>query len=318
MAQPEMRPPKSWGHTTVHTACPLDCPDACSLAVTIEEGRIHKIDGSHDAPLTDGFICGKVRRFDERVYSSERVLYPLIRRGPKGRGDFIVAPWDEALDIVADRMKQARDEFGAESVLPFYYGGSNGLLTNEMEDARLFRAFGASRLARTVCAAPTSAAATAMYGKMAGVAYQDYQLAKLIVVWGANPPASGIHLMAHIKQAQKNGAKLVVVDPRRTPLARTADLHLPVAPGTDVGLALAIIRELFETGRADRAFLDAHTTGAERLRAAAEPWTMARAAQLARVDEAQLRQLASWYADINPAVIRCGWGQGELDRRATA
>ena len=108
MAQPGIRPPKSWGHTTVHTACPLDCPDCCSLAVTIEEGRIHKIDGSRDAPLTDGFICGKVRKFDQRVYSSERVLYPSIRRGPKGRGDFTVVPWDEALDIVADRMMQAK------------------------------------------------------------------------------------------------------------------------------------------------------------------------------------------------------------------
>jgi anaerobic selenocysteine-containing dehydrogenase len=309
MAQPDTRPPKSWGHSTVQTACPLDCPDACSLAVTVEEGRIRKIDGSHDAPLTDGFICGKVRKFDQRVYSSERVLYPMIRRGPKGRGDFTVAPWAEALDIVADRMKQARDEFGAESVLPFYYGGSNGLLTNEMEDARLFRTFGASRLARTVCAAPTGAAATAMYGKMAGVAYQDYQHAKLIVVWGANPPASGIHLMAHIRQAQKNGAKLVVVDPRRTPLARTADLHLPVAPGTDVGVALAIIRELFESGRADRQFLESHTSGAEGLRAVAGAWTMARAAETARIEEQQLRQLASWYAETTPAVIRCGWGQ---------
>ena len=309
MATTDVRPPASWGRSTVHTACPLDCPDACSLAVTVEGGRIQKITGSHAAPSTDGFICGKVRKFDERVYSTERVLFPSVRRGPKGRGDFTVVPWDEALDIVADRMMQARSEFGAESVLPFYYGGSNGLLTSEMEDARLFRTFGASRLARTVCAAPTSAAATAMYGKMAGVAYEDYSHAKLIVVWGANPPASGIHLMAHIKQAQKNGARLVVVDPRRTPLARTADLHLPVAPGTDVGVALAVIRELFESSRADQKFLDTHASGTEALRAAAASWTMARAAEVARIDEGQLRLFANWYADTTPAVIRCGWGQ---------
>jgi anaerobic selenocysteine-containing dehydrogenase len=148
-----------------------------------------------------------------------------------------------------------------------------------------------------------------MYGKMAGVGYQDYTHAKLIVVWGANPPASGIHLMAHIKQAQKNGARLVVVDPRRTPLARTADLHLPVAPGTDVGVALAMIRDLFESGRADQKFLDSHASGTEALRSAAAPWTMARAAEVARIDEGQLRLFANWYAEASPAVIRCGWGQ---------
>lgn len=309
MAETDVRPPASWGRSTVQTACPLDCPDSCSLAVTVEGGRIQKIDGSHAAPSTDGFICGKVRKFDQRVYSSERVLYPAVRRGPKGRGDFTVVPWSEALDLIAEQMLRSREEYGGESVLPFYYGGSNGLLTSEMEDARLFRRFGASRLARTVCAAPTSAAATALYGKMAGVAYEDYVHAKLIVVWGANPPASGIHLMSHIKLAQKNGAKLVVIDPRRTPLARTADLHLPVAPGTDLSLALALIRDLFETGRADRAFLDRHTSGADELRAAAEPWTFARAAETARIDEAQLRTFADWYAGASPAVIRCGWGQ---------
>ncbi len=133
-------------------------------------------------------------------------------------------------------------------MLPYHYGGSNGLLTNDFEDARFFRRFGASRLARTLCAAPTGAAATAMYGKMAGVAYADYEHARLIVVWGCNPSASGIHLVSHIKRAQKDGARLVVIDPRRTPLARQADLHLPVRPGTDLAVALAVIRELFERG----------------------------------------------------------------------
>lgn len=309
MAEPDVRPPASWGRSTVQTACPLDCPDACSLAVTIEGGRIQKIDGSHAAPSTDGFICGKVRKFDQRVYSAERVVYPQVRRGPKGRGDFTVVPWAEALDVIAEKMLRAREEFGGESVLPFYYGGSNGALTSDLEDARLFRRFGASRLARTVCAAPTGAAATAMYGKMAGVAYQDYVHANLIVIWGANPPASGIHLMAHIKEAQKRGARVVVIDPRRTPLARTADLHLPVAPGTDIGIALALIRELFEQGQADLPFLDRHANGADALRAAAQPWTIARAAETARVSEDSLRLLARWYADASPAVIRCGWGQ---------
>jgi anaerobic selenocysteine-containing dehydrogenase len=304
-----MRPPSSWGQTTVQTACPLDCPDACSLSVSIESGRITKIDGSHAAPSTGGFICGKVRQFDRRVYSSERVLYPMLRRGPKGRGDFTVITWDEALDHIATRMTEAKARYGGEAVLPFFYGGSNGPLTSDFQDTRLFRRFGASRLARTVCAAPTTAAATAMYGKMPGVAYDDYAHAKLIIVWGANPPASGIHLVAHIKRAQKDGARLVVIDPRRTALARTADLHLPVAPGTDLPVALALIRHLFEGGHADTEFLATHATGVEALRQTAAPWTMARAAAVARIPVEALEQLAAWYVETNPAVIRCGWGQ---------
>ena len=224
--------PTSWGHSVVDTACPLDCPDACSLAVTVERGRIVKIDGSHLAPSTAGFICGKVRRFDRRVYSTDRILYPMVRKGPKGRTSWQQVPWDEALDLVASRMREAIERDGAESILPFYYGGSNGALTNECDDARFFRRIGASRLARTVCAAPTSAASAALYGKMAGVAYEDYEYAKLIVIWGANPGATGIHLIPAIKRAQAQGAKLVVIDPRRLTLfeaSAAAKLRLALA-----------------------------------------------------------------------------------------
>jgi len=302
---------------TVHTACPLDCPDSCSLSVTVEQGRIAKIDGNRTAPSTDGYICGKVRRFDRRVYGPERLLYPAVRTGAKGHGQFARVSWDEALDLVTSKMLEARARHGSESVLPYHYGGSNGVLTNDLEDARFFRRFGASRLARTICAAPTGFAATQMYGKMPGVAYPDYAEARLIIVWGCNPSASGIHLVSHLNQAQKAGAKLIVIDPRRTPLAGHADLHLAVRPGTDVVVALALIRDLFSTGRADTAFLEAHTTGADALRAAAEPWTMDRAAEEAGLRAGDLGRLADWYGTISPAVIRCGWGQ-ERNRNGAA
>ncbi len=309
MDEARVSPPNSWGRSTVQTACPLDCPDACSLNVTVERGRIVTIDGNTIAPSTEGYICGKVRRFDRRVYSDSRILHPAIRTGPKGRPSWKRATWDEALDLIVAKMRSAIATHGAESILPFYYGGSNGILTNQLEDARLFRRLGASGLARTVCAAPTSAAAKAMYGKMAGVAYADYDAAKLIVIWGANPSASGIHLVPHIKHAQQKGAKLVVIDPRRTALARQADLHLPVKPGTDLVVALAVIRYLFEAGYADNAFLDAHTTGAADLRRASESWTFERAGDISGLDPEAIQTLAHWYASISPAVIRCGWGQ---------
>jgi anaerobic selenocysteine-containing dehydrogenase len=309
MPKPEIRPPQSWGHSTIQTACPLDCPDACSLSVTVERGKVIAIDGSHVSPSTGGYICGKVRRFDRRIYSDERLMHPAVRQGAKGKNLWKRIDWDEALDLVVSEMRQATDRYGAESIVPFYYGGSNGLLTSELEDARFFRRIGASRLARTVCAAPTTAAATALYGKMAGVAYQDYEHAKLIIVWGANPQASGIHLVPHLRNAQTAGAKLVVIDPRRTALARQADLHLPVRPGTDLPLALAMIREIVETGRADTAFLAGHATGADELRRVAAEWTIGRAAAACGVDAAAIETLVNWYAAASPAVIRCGWGQ---------
>src|SRR5438132_8176251 len=264
--------------SVVETACPLDCPDACSLTVRVQKGRVVQIDGSHKNPVTDGFICAKVRRFGDRVYGPDRLLYPGCRKGRKGEGRFRRVPWEHALELIAEKLRQAKGEAGGASILPFSYGGSNGLLTQDNFDAQLWRRFGTSRLARTVCAAPTGAANMALYGKMPSVTYQDYPDAALIILWGVNPSASGIHLIPYVRQAQKRGARLVVVDPRTTALARSADVHLAVKPGTDVAVALAIHRHLFTNGYADAAFLRDHTHGADRLRERAEPWTFAHAA----------------------------------------
>jgi anaerobic selenocysteine-containing dehydrogenase len=295
-------------HHLVETACPLDCPDSCSLSITVHNGRIDTIDGSHAGPVTGGFICAKVRQFADRVYGADRLHSPGIRTGPKGAGQFEWVDWNRALDHVAQVMQIARDRWGAESVLPFSYGGSNGLLSQDTTDARLFRRFGASRLARTVCAAPTGAANLALYGKMASVSYQDYVHARLIVIWGANPSASAIHLVPYVREAQRLGATLVVIDPRSTQLGRLADLHLAVKPGTDVALAMAVHRYLFDSGRADHGFLAAHARGADRLRERAAAWTFEHAAEVSGVAASQIQQFAEDYADATPALIRCGWG----------
>jgi len=301
-------PPETWGNSTIRTACPLDCPDACTLDVTVEQGRIVKIDGGDENPVTRNFICAKVRRFGERVYGEDRLLYPAVRKDAKGQGTFVRVTWDEALEVIARRMREIKERHGAEAILPFYYGGSNGPLTQNTNDAELWRRFGTSRLATTVCAAPTGAANLALYGKMAGVVYQDYPQARLIVLWGVNPSASGIHLVPYVKEAQAAGATLVVIDPRTTSLAKKADLHLAIRPGTDLPVALALHRVLFEEGHADLAFLEKHTHGAGGLRAAAEPWTIERAAAEAGIDPAALRRLADLYVRASPALIRCGWG----------
>lgn len=300
--------PESWGHSTVRTACPLDCPDSCTVDVTVERGRISTIDGGDANPVTRDYICGKVRRFAERVYGDDRLLYPAIRRGRKGDGVFTRVAWNEALDYIAERMRAIREQWGAEAILPFCYGGSNGLLTQDANDARLFRGFGTSRLARTVCAAPTGAANQALYGRMPGITYSDYVHARLIVLWGVNPAASGIHLVPYVKDARKAGAQLVVIDPRATSLARQADLHLAPRPGADLPIALAVHRFLFERGLADERFLAEHARGVAELREKASEWTIEQAAAVADVRVADLQRFAEMYAETSPALVRCGWG----------
>ena len=258
------------GHTiVVDSACPLDCPDACSLSVTLQHGKIVKIDGSNRQPVTGGYICAKVRKFDQVVYGDDRLLYPAVRKGRKGEGKFKRVPWDEALELVAEKMRAAKASHGGASILPYSYGGSNGLMTQDNIDAQLWRRFGTSRLARTVCAAPTGAANMALYGKMASVSYQDYPDARLIILWGVNPSTSGIHLVPYVREAQSRGAKLVVVDPRNTPLARSADVHLAVRPGSDVAVALAIHR--ISSPTASPTTLSCATTPAVRIAFASAP-----------------------------------------------
>ncbi|MEM7305524.1 MAG: molybdopterin-dependent oxidoreductase [Planctomycetota bacterium] len=294
--------------TTHYTTCPLDCPDLCSLEVATEEGRVTRIGATSRNPLTNGYLCSKVRGYAKHVYHDTRLHHPMVREGAKGEGRFRRASWDEALDLVARRLVEARDTHGGDSILPLSYGGSNGLMTDSSTDHLLFARLGACQLLRTVCAVPTGMAARGIYGGMRGVSYPDYAHSKLIVVWGANPHATGIHFVEHVKRAQEAGAKLIVVDPRRIPLARTADLHLPVRPGTDLPVALAVLRRLFREGGADEAFLAQHATGVDALRERAEPWTIERASQEAGLAADDLALFARLFAETSPAVVRCGWG----------
>jgi len=296
--------------TSIHESiCPLDCPDACSLEVEVVDGRLARVDGSHRNPLTGGIICGKVRsQLHDHMYGEARLLHPMVRVGEKGEGQFEATSWDRALDLIAERLVSVREEFGGEAILPVSYGGSNGLLSQDNTDARLLRRMGASRLARTVCAAPSGGAAQGLYGKMPGVALTDYAHAAGIIVWGANPAVTGIHLMPVLQEAKRKGAWLAVVDPRRTRVAKIADLHLAVRPGTDLPVALSVIRWLFESGNADRSFLNEHARSVEELERRASAWTFERAADVAGVDAASIEELARRYAAADPALIRCGWG----------
>lgn len=290
------------------SACPLDCPDLCGLEVTVDNGRVIEVNGDRRGPITDGFVCGKVRKFAQHMYGEHRVLKPRVRAGAKGDGRWREVSWDEALDIVVGRLTEIRAVHGAEAILPYHYGGSNGWLTEGSLATRFFRRLGATTLDRTYCAAATTAAAQGMYGKLPGIPIEDYVHAKVIVLWGINLSATGIHAVPIITKAREQGAKLVVIDPRATPLARQADLHLAIKPGTDLPVALAVINALFQRGHADRAFLAEHAMQVDELERRASAWTIDAAAREAGIDPAQLDEFVEMYAAASPAALRCGYG----------
>lgn len=290
------------------SACPMDCPDTCGLEVEVRDGEILGIKGSNLNPTTQGFICTKVARFARRVYAEERLLYPMRRWGAKGSGQFKRISWEEAARLICEAFQAICERWGGEAILPYSYGGSNGMLGQDTSDRSFFARLGASRLARTVCAAPTSEAALGLYGKMPGVAFEDYAHARRIVIWGANPKVSNIHLMPYLKEARARGARIAVVDPRRNFSEAEIDLHLPVYPGADGAVALAMIRYYHEHGLFNWAFIRKHCRGVEKLIESAEPYTLEKAAEIARVPPDAIQRLADFYLEADPAVLRVGWG----------
>jgi anaerobic selenocysteine-containing dehydrogenase len=286
----------------------MDCPDMCGLDVTVSDGRISRIRGVEDHPVTRGYICAKVSRFARRVYHKDRLRFPLRRAGLKGSEQFSRISWHEALAEIADRLDAVRHEWGGEAILPYSYGGSNGFLTNGFIDELFFARLGASRLAKTICAAPTGEVARGMYGKMPGVAFEDYAQAKCILIWGANPKASSIHLIPFIREARRRGAFVVAIDPRRTMSDREVDLHLPVRPGTDLPLALGMIRWWEERDLIDRSFLAQHADGVEPLLERAREWPLDRVETVTGVVASDIETAAARYSVAEPALLRCGWG----------
>ena len=293
---------------TLETTCIMDCPDTCALEVSVEDGKLLSIAGSGANRLTSGFICDKVRQYGKRVYHTDRLQHPMRRTGPKGSGRFERIGWDGAITVITERFSSISEEYGAEAILPYHYGGSNGLLSDGGLDALYFARLGASRLDKTICAVPTTEVATGMYGKMPGVPFEDYPKANLIVIWGANPKASNIHLVPFLREAKRNGAFIAAVDPWNRFSDNEIDLHLPVRPGTDLPLALAMIRLWKDAGQLDETFLSEHAEGLHPLLEQADRWTTDAAAAETGIPREAIATLARKYAEANPAVIRCGWG----------
>ncbi len=292
---------------TVHGACPHDCPDTCAMRVTVEAGRVVRVQGDPDHPATQGALCTKVSRYPERTYHAERVLRPLRRVGPKGVGRFEPVGWDEALADIAARLGAiaARDP---EAILPYSYAGTMGLVQGESMAGRFFHRLGASRLDRTICASAGAEALTASYGGKVGMHVEHFAESKLILIWGSNAIASNLHFWTHAQAAKRVGAKLICIDPRRTETADKCHQHLALRPGTDGALALGLMHELIVHGRLDQDYLDRHTEGWPLLREKALAWPPERAAVVCGLQADEVRGLARDYADIQPAAIRLNYG----------
>ena len=296
----------------VITTCPLDCPDTCSLEVTVDAGRITKIDAApieqSENKLTDGWICKKVKHHAKRVYSAERVMTPLVRYGVKGSGEFRAATWDEAVGLIAERIRSAIATHGPDSVLPFLYNSSAGELESNFLTPHLFERLGCPEIEHTVCAGTFTAAWEQVYGEMLSTDPLDVLHSRLVVVWGANPGITGTHFLALLNKARAAGAQVIVIDPRKTAAAARADLHLAVRPGTDVVLAYALARWLAHEGAVDAKFVEQHTSGSTEFIAAAQEWTIGRASETCGVPAEDIVRLARLIATTRPAMLRVGWG----------
>jgi anaerobic selenocysteine-containing dehydrogenase len=291
------------------TTCTLDCPDTCSLAVTVTDGRITAVDAAPGNPLTDDWICAKVKRHAQRVYAPERITTPLVRTGPKGLGQFREATWDEALDLIADSMRAAIDTVGSDAVVAFTYNSSAPASESNGLTEAFFAALGSTQVEHTICAATVSAAWNSVLGDMLSADPFDVVHAQLVVIWGANPTVSNTHFPPLVQQAVDRGAKVVVIDPRRTAMAARADLHLSIRPGTDVVLAMAVANWWRTHDMIDQSFAAQHTDGVAEFMAESEQWSVAAAAEICGLDADDIVTFAQWYGSVRPAMLRIGWGQ---------
>src|SRR6202162_4740101 len=292
------------------SVCPLDCPDTCSLAVTVSGDHVLAVRGSKVNPITHGAICAKVaNNYPEFVHGPNRLRYPLKRIGAKGAGKFERTSWDQALAIIRDRVASVIQRYGSQAVLPLNYAGPHGMLAGDSMSLRFFHGLGASLLSRNpLCGGIRSAAYAGTFGATPGTPLQQVSRFQLIIVWGNNATSCNLHLMRQINAAKRNGAKLVVIDPRRVKVAEQAHLHLPVRPGTDVVLAWAVAVELERIGGFDGRFIEGNVLGCEAFMKEARAYPPERAAEICGVPADDIRTLARWYHETSPAVI--AWGNG--------
>ena len=289
----------------VYGACPHDCPDCCALETHVDEqGRAVSVRGRADHAVTRGWLCAKVNRYLDRVYHPERVLYPMRRVGPKGSGSFERISWDEALAEIAERWQAIVTQHGAQCILPYSYAGTLGLVNGAVSDTRFWHRLGASRLIRSICGYAAEEAVLLTIGGRLAPAPEMLVQSKLILIWGSNPASTAPHLMPFLRQAQRNGTRVIVVDPIRTLTARSADQHLAPLPGTDAALALGMMHVMVNEGLHNERWLAEHTLGWHYLLARIMQFPPERAAHITGLAAETIVELARSYATATPALLR--------------
>jgi molybdopterin guanine dinucleotide-containing S/N-oxide reductase-like protein len=311
----------------VHAACPHDCPDACGVLITVEDGRATKIQGDPAHPVTRGFLCAKVAKYLDRVYAPDRVMYPMRRIGPKGpapgaadagksaratrsdsRQTWQRITWDQALDEIASRFKEISAQFGSEAILPYSYGGTLAALNGGSMDRRFFHRLGASQLARNICSTAGEAGLKSVIGVKLGTEPEQFRQSRYIIAWAANIHGNNVHLWPFIEEARREGAKLVVIDPYRTRTAKCADWYLPINPGTDAALALGMMHVIINRELYDADYVARYTVGFEQLREKVQEYPPERVAKWTGISATDMVKLAGEYAATQPAVIRLNYG----------
>ncbi|KQV47825.1 MULTISPECIES: molybdopterin-dependent oxidoreductase [unclassified Duganella] len=297
--------------TQVRATCPHDCPDTCALLVTVEDGVATEVKGDPDHPTTAGVLCTKVSRYTERTYSPDRLLYPMRRVGRKGEGRFERISWEQALDEIAARL-QPLAATEPEAILPYSYAGTMGLVQGDSMSSRFFHKIGASLLDRTICATAGATGYKYTVGASIGTDIEQFQNAKLLIIWGGNPIASNLHFWTRAQEAKRNGAKLIAIDPYRSLTAEKCHQHIAVLPGTDAALALGLMHILVRDDLLDHAYIADYTVGFEQLRQRVAEWTPERVAATCGITVAEVEGLAREYGETakrgEPVAIRMNYG----------
>ncbi len=290
--------------------CPHDCPDTCCWQVAVDRttGRAVDVWGHPHHPVTQGRLCVKVDRYLQRVYHPHRLTTPLKRSGPKGSGKFEPISWHQAIAEVAARLQHITNEHGPAAVLPYSFGGTMGLLQGEGMAGRFFNRLGASELARTICSEAGFEGYLYTVGQAIGLAPEHFVHARLILLWGTNTLTSNMHLWPFVLEAGQRGARIIVIDPARTRTARAADEWIPIRPGTDGALALALMHTIIGENLHDVDYVNLHTLGFESLAERVQSWTAERASAITGVPAERIQQLAREYATARPAAIRINYG----------
>ncbi len=292
----------------IYGACPHDCPDTCGVITEVENGQAINFYGDPDHPLTQGWLCAKVRPYLEHVYHPDRLQHPLRRIGPKGGGQWEQISWEAAIAEIAGRWQEIIDQYGAEAILPYSYSGTLGLVQMTVASARLWNRLGASQLERSICGEAAQYAVEATLGVRHSQPYADIAHSRLIIIWGHNPASTAPHFMPHLKNAQRNGCEVVVIDPRRTRTARGADRHLAPLPGTDGALALGLGHVIVNERLHDEAWLNANTVGWPQHRERLAEYPPDRVASITGLPEGEIIDLARRYAAARPGLIKISDG----------